>query len=381
MASGFDVVVSDLKMGGSGRPGRYDDEPDRVGHPDDHILVATTAAEAMKLERWCDRRRSSSRRDATRWRANRPSFPQQLDYLPTSANIQLGIVAAGVRRAGVVKKVAENSTVLIRGETSTGRADRARYPIAAGGATSSRSIARRVENLPSRNCSATKGAGADRQRIGCLNRPTAALTKSAHESSTQAKICACCRSTVRLAARTIRVDVADQPPARPVGDGGGGPREDLYYRERGLSKRRRCGAQGRHLPLATFHPPLQQRAEEAPRRLDSEAEAAGATTGPPCGAEKRHRRGGAAGGNVDTVERSPPGRFPCRRVVTDRSVVKIPDRHRAEDRAWIIPALKMANCAEGRSCCRSPRVMNYKTLNIGVEAKGLATPKQGAHGA
>ena len=216
------------------------------------------------------------------------------------------------RVLSVVRKVAKsNSTVLIRGETGTGKE-------LIAGAIHHNSL-RAARNFVKVNCAALqetliecelfgheKGAftGADRQRIGRFEQAdggTLFLDEIGDMSaSTQAKLLRVLQEHeferlggTRDDPRRRAPDRRHQP--RPVGDGRGRavPRRPLLPPERRARwSAAAARAQGRH-PAAgdALHPPLRQRAEEEARRpRHRRAEAAGrATTGPATSASSRTR--------------------------------------------------------------------------------------------
>ena len=192
----------------------------------------------------------------------------ELDYLRNEhqENYEFERIVGGSdslqRVLGVVRKVAKsNSTVLIRGETGTGKE-------LIAGAIHHNSL-RSARNFVKVNCAALqenlleselfgheKGAftGADRQRIGRFEQAdggTLFLDEIGDMSpSTQAKILRVLQEHeferlggTRTHPRRRAADRRDQP--RPAGDGGRPAtfREDLYYRLNVVSvRRRRCAS-------------------------------------------------------------------------------------------------------------------------------------------
>ena len=409
----FDVIVSDLKMGGS--DGLDVLRTTRQLHPTTSVILmtafgsVTTAVEAMKHGAF-DYVQKPFELEEMEVKVEKAlelkRLRNELDYLRNERqeNYDFDRIVGGSeslqRVLGVVKKVAKsNSTVLIRGETGTGKE-------LIAGATHHNSL-RAARNFVKVNCAALqenlleselfgheKGAftGADRQRIGRFEQAdggTLFLDEIGDMSaSTQAKILRVLQEHEfeRLGGtRTIRVDVrliaaTNRDLSAMVASGHF--REDLYYRLNVVSietpplRERKDDI----LPLAdALHPPLRQRAEEAARRARQRgAEAAGplqlARQHPRARERDRARRAAGRIGNHHLV-RLAPGRFaPAGSGGRDsQTVVKIPPTGIAlEDieRQAITEALKMANWVQKDAAELlqiSPRVMNYKIKTLAIE--------------
>jgi len=242
--SHFDVVLSDLKMGGS--DGMDVLRTTRALHPTTAVILMTafgsvnTAVEAMKIGAF-DYVQKPFEIEEMEVKIEKAlemkRLKHELEYLRgTQQDIYefdriVGSSAALQRVLDIVKKVAKsNTTVLIRGETGTGKE-------LIAGATHHNSL-RSGRNFVKVNCAALqenlleselfgheKGAftGADKQRIGRFEQAdggTLFLDEIGDMSpSTQAKIL---RVDVRLIAATNR-DLSNMVQA-------GQFREDLYYR-------------------------------------------------------------------------------------------------------------------------------------------------------
>jgi len=257
----FDVIVSDLKMGGS--DGMDVLRTARQLHPTTSVLLmtafgsVTTAVEAMKHGAF-DYVQKPFELEEMEVKVEKAlelkRLRNELDYLRNESQENydfdriVGTSEALKRVLGVVQKVAKsNSTVLIRGETGTGKE-------LIAGATHHNSL-RAARNFVKVNCAALqenlleselfgheKGAftGAERQRIGRFEQAdggTLFLDEIGDMStSTQAKILRVLQEHEfeRLGGtRTIRVDVrliaaTNRDLSAMVASGHF--REDLYYR-------------------------------------------------------------------------------------------------------------------------------------------------------
>ena len=343
----FDVVVSDLKMGGS--DGLDVLRTTKTLHPTASVILmtafgsVTTAVEAMKHGAF-DYVQKPFELEEMEVKVEKAlelkRLRNELDYLRNERqeNYDFDRIVGGSealqRVLGVVRKVAKsNSTVLIRGETGTGKE-------LIAGAIHHNSL-RAARNFVKVNCAALqenlleselfgheKGAftGADRQRIGRFEQAdggTLFLDEIGDMSaSTQAKILRVLQEHEfeRLGGtRTIRVDVrliaATNRDLSAMVAVGPLPRRPLLPPQRRVGRDAAAArAQGRH-PAAgdALHPPLRQRAEEAARRpRQRRAEAAGplqlARQHPR--ARERDRARGAARRSVDDhVERPAPRRL------------------------------------------------------------------------
>ena len=296
----FDVVLSDLKMGGS--DGLDVLRTTRALHPTTAVILMTafgsvnTAVEAMKIGAF-DYVQKPFEIEEMEVKIEKAlevkRLKNELDYLRgTQQDIYefdqiVGSSAALQHVLDIVKKVAKsNTTVLIRGETGTGKE-------LIAGAIHHNSL-RTSRNFVKVNCAALqenlleselfgheKGAftGADKQRIGRFEQAdggTLFLDEIGDMSpSTQAKILRVLQEHEfeRLGGtRTLRVDVRliaatnrDLPAMVQTGQF----REDLYYRLNVVSiempplRERKDDI----VPLAlTLHPPVRRRAEEEDRR-------------------------------------------------------------------------------------------------------------------
>lgn len=406
----FDVVVSDLKMGGS--DGLDVLRTTKSLHPTVSVILmtafgsVTTAVEAMKhgafdyvqkpfeieemevkIEKALELRR----------------LRHELDYLRTERQESYEfekIVGASepLRRVlDVVRKVAKsNSTVLIHGETGTGKE-------LIAGAIHHNSL-RAARNFVKVNCAALqenlleselfgheKGAftGADRQRIGRFEQAdggTLFLDEIGDMSpSTQAKILRVLQEHEfeRLGGtRTIRVDVrliAATNRDLPAMVGAGAFREDLYYRLNVVSIQTPPLRERKEdiLPLAmTF---LRRFGNELKKRLDGldpeaqkllmrynwpgnirelenaiERAALLAEQGLVRSDDLRLGDFQSAGTRESSVVRIPPTGIPLEEI----------------ERQSLTEALKMANWVQKDAAdllSISPRVMNYKIKTLGIE--------------
>src|SRR5437899_1672833 len=257
----FDIVLSDLKMGGS--DGMDVLRTTRAMHPTTAVILMTafgsvnTAVEAMKIGAF-DYVQKPFEIEEMEVKIDKAlemrRMKHELEYLRgTQQDIYefdkiVGSSAALQRVLDIVKKVAKsNTTVLIRGETGTGKE-------LIAGATHHNSL-RSARNFVKVNCAALqenlleselfgheKGAftGADKQRIGRFEQAdggTLFLDEIGDMSpSTQAKILRVLQEHEfeRLGGtRTLRVDVrliAATNRDLPAMVQAGQFREDLYYR-------------------------------------------------------------------------------------------------------------------------------------------------------
>src|SRR6188472_2469532 len=408
----FDVVLSDLKMGGS--DGLDVLRTTKTLHPSTAVILMTafgsvhTAVEAMKsgafdyvqkpfeieemevkIEKALEMRR----------------MRHELDYLRHTQNDIydfdriVGNSGALQRVLGVVRKVAKsNTTVLIRGETGTGKE-------LIAGAIHHNSL-RASRNFVKVNCAALpetlleselfgheKGAftGADRQRIGRFEQAdggTLFLDEIGDMSaSTQAKILRVLQEHEfeRLGGtRTIKVDVrliaaTNRDLSAMVASGHF--REDLYYR----------------LNVVTIEmPPLRERKEDIAalgnffiRRFAGELKKK--IQGPEPDALKllmRYHWPGNIRELENAIERAMLLADGTHIAVDDlrlgdttttgspregASIVKIPPTGVAleeVERLTLIEALKMSNWVQKDAAellSISPRVMNYKIKTLGIE--------------
>jgi DNA-binding NtrC family response regulator len=256
----YDVVLSDLKMGGS--DGMDVLRTTRALHPSTAVILMTafgsvnTAVEAMKIGAF-DYVQKPFEIEEMEVKIEKAlemkRMKHELDYLRGTQDIYdfdqiIGSSAALQRVLDMVKKVAKsNTTVLVRGETGTGKE-------LIAGATHHNSL-RAARNFVKVNCAALqenlleselfgheKGAftGADKQRIGRFEQAdggTLFLDEIGDMSpSTQAKILRVLQEHEfeRLGGtRTLRVDVrliAATNRDLPGMVQSGLFREDLYYR-------------------------------------------------------------------------------------------------------------------------------------------------------
>jgi DNA-binding NtrC family response regulator len=280
----FDVVVSDLKMGGS--DGMDVLRTTKTLHPSTSVILmtafgsVTTAVEAMKIGAF-DYVQKPFEIEEMEVKIQKAlelrRLHHELDYLRhTQHDIYdfdriIGTSPALERVLSVVRKVAKsNTTVLIRGETGTGKE-------LIAGAIHHNSL-RSARNFVRVNCAALqenlleselfgheKGAftGADKQRIGRFEQADGGslfLDEVGDMSpSTQAKILRVLQEHEfeRLGGtRTLRVDVrliaaTNRSLAAMVA--AGGFREDLYYRLNVVS---------------VDMPPLRERKEDVPALAD-----------------------------------------------------------------------------------------------------------------
>ena len=409
----FDVVVSDLKMGGS--TGLDVLKTAKQLHPSSAVILMTafgsvsTAVEAMKsgafdyvqkpfeieemevkIEKALEMRR----------------MQHQIDYLRhAQGDIYdfdriIGSSGALEKVLGVVRKVAKsNTTVLVRGETGTGK------ELIAGAIH--HNSHRAARNFIKVNCAALqenlleselfgheKGAftGADKQRIGRFEQAdggTLFLDEIGDMSAnTQAKILRVLQEHEfeRLGGtRTIKVDVrliAATNRDLPTMVEAGTFREDLYYRLNvvtiempPLRERKEDVGGARRL----LHPPVRGRAEEEDRR--ARARRAQAPDALPLArqhprAGERDRARDAAGRRLAHLDRRPaPRRHRHRRARRARprrsSRFRRPASRSRTSSAWrSIEALKMSNWVQKDAAellAISPRVMNYKIKTLGID--------------
>ncbi len=416
-ASYFDVVVSDLKMGGS--DGLDVLRTTKSLHPSTSVILMTafgsvsTAVEAMKHGAF-DYVQKPFEIEEMEVKVEKAlelkRLRHELDYLrheqQESYNFEriVGDSEPLQRVLSVVKKVAKsNSTVLIRGETGTGKE-------LIAGAIHHNSL-RAARNFVKVNCAALqenlleselfgheKGAftGADRQRIGRFEQADGGslfLDEIGDmSSSTQAKILRVLQEHEfeRLGGtRTIKVDVrliAATNRDLPAMVASGHFREDLYYR----------------LNVVTIDmPPLRERKEDIlplamwfVRRFSSELKKK--LDGFDSDAQKmmiRYNWPGNIRELENAIERAALlaetlfiksddlrlGDFSSSGNRESASVVKIPPTGIAlEDieRQALVEALKMSNWVQKDAAELlniSPRVMNYKikTLNIEMPRRRL----------
>jgi Nif-specific regulatory protein len=408
----FDVVVSDLKMGGS--DGLDVLRTTKTLHPTASVILmtafgsVTTAVEAMKHGAF-DYVQKPFELEEMEVKVEKAlelkRLRNELDYLRNERqeNYDFDRIVGGSeslgRVLGVVRKVAKsNSTVLIRGETGTGKE-------LIAGAIHHNSL-RAARNFVKVNCAALqenlleselfgheKGAftGADRQRIGRFEQAdggTLFLDEIGDMSaSTQAKILRVLQEHEfeRLGGtRTIRVDVrliaaTNRDLSAMVA--ASHFREDLYYRLNVVSVETPPLRERKEdiLPLATHF--IRRFSGELKKRLD----------GLDTDAQKllvRYNWPGNIRELENAIERAALlaetpvilstdlrlGDYaPAGTSKESQSVVKIPPTGIAlEDieRQAITEALKMANWVQKDAAELlqiSPRVMNYKIKTLNIE--------------
>ena len=408
----FDVVLSDLKMGGS--DGMDVLRTTRAMHPTTAVILMTafgsvnTAVEAMKIGAF-DYVQKPFEIEEMEVKIEKAlelrRLKHQLDYLRhTQQDIYefdkiVGSSGALQRVLDVVRKVAKsNTTVLIRGETGTGKE-------LIAGAIHHNSM-RATRNFVKVNCAALqenlleselfgheKGAftGADKQRIGRFEQAdggTLFLDEIGDMSpSTQAKILRVLQEHEfdRLGgARTLRVDVrliaaTNRDLSQMVQ--AGQFREDLYYR----------------LNVVSIEmPPLRERKDDIVPLADAfirkfSAELKKKIDGIDGDAQKllmRYNWPGNIRELENTIERAMLltegraigsgdlrlGEVPGASGSRDQAaIVKIPPTGIAlEDieRHALVEALKMSNWVQKDAAellSISPRVMNYKIKTLGIE--------------
>jgi len=409
----FDVVVSDLKMGGS--DGLDVLRTTKTLHPTASVILmtafgsVTTAVEAMKHGAF-DYVQKPFELEEMEVKVEKAlelkRLRNELDYLRNERHENydfdkiVGASEALARVLGVVKKVAKsNSTVLIRGETGTGKE-------LIAGAIHHNSL-RAARNFVKVNCAALqenlleselfgheKGAftGADRQRIGRFEQAdggTLFLDEIGDMSaSTQAKILRVLQEHEfeRLGGtRTLRVDVrliaaTNRDLSAMVA--AGQFREDLYYRLNVVSVETPPLRERKDdiLPLAThfmrkFSAELKKRVDG----LDSEAQKLLVRYNWPGNIRELEnaieRAALLAEAAIITSGDLRLGDFaPAGGGSRDsQSVVKIPPTGIAleeVERQAITEALKMANWVQKDAAELlqiSPRVMNYKIKTLNIE--------------
>jgi len=408
----FDVVVSDLKMGGS--DGLDVLRTTKALHPTVSVILMTafgtvnTAVEAMKSGAF-DYVQKPFEIEEMEVKIEKAlelkRLRHELDYLRNEQQETydfekiVGNSEALQRVLGVVKKVAKsNSTVLIHGETGTGKE-------LIAGAIHHNSL-RAARNFVKVNCAALqenlleselfgheKGAftGADRQRIGRFEQAdggTLFLDEIGDMSpSTQAKILRVLQEHEfeRLGGtRTIRVDVrliAATNRDLPAMVAASGFREDLYYRLNVVSVQTPPLRERKEDILALAMSFLRRYGNELKKRLD----------GLDPEAQKllmRYNWPGNIRELENAIERA--ALLAERSVVTaddlrlgdaaqgatmsrESAVVRIPPTGIAlEDieRQALTEALKMANWVQKDAAdllSISPRVMNYKIKTLKIE--------------
>ena len=408
----FDVVVSDLKMGGS--DGLDVLRTTKTLHPTASVILmtafgsVTTAVEAMKHGAF-DYVQKPFELEEMEVKVEKAlelkRLRNELDYLRNERHENydfdriVGASEALARVLGVVKKVAKsNSTVLIRGETGTGKE-------LIAGAIHHNSL-RAARNFVKVNCAALqenlleselfgheKGAftGADRQRIGRFEQAdggTLFLDEIGDMSaSTQAKILRVLQEHEfeRLGGtRTIRVDVrliaaTNRDLSAMVASGHF--REDLYYRLNVVSVETPPLRERKDdiLPLAThfmrrFSAELKKRVDG----LDSEAQKLLVRYNWPGNIRELEnaieRAALLAESAIITASDLRLGDYaPAGGSRDSQSVVKIPPTGIAleeVERQAITEALKMANWVQKDAAELlqiSPRVMNYKIKTLNIE--------------
>src|SRR6187455_3397501 len=408
----FDVVLSDLKMGGS--DGMDVLRTTRAMHPTTAVILMTafgtvnTAVEAMKIGAF-DYVQKPFEIEEMELKVNKAiehrRLKHEIEYLRhTQQDIYdfdriVGASGALQSVLAIVKKVAKsNTTVLIRGETGTGKE-------LIAGATHHNSL-RAGRNFVKVNCAALqenlleselfgheKGAftGADKQRIGRFEQAdggTLFLDEVGDMSAnTQAKILRVLQEHEfeRLGGtRTLRVDVrliAATNRDLPAMVQAGQFREDLYYR----------------LNVVTMEmPPLRERKDDIAalsnffiRRFAGELKKK--IQGPEPDALKmlmRYHWPGNIRELENAIERAMLLADGTHIAVDDlrlgdttttgspregASIVKIPPTGVAleeVERLTLIEALKMSNWVQKDAAellSISPRVMNYKIKTLGIE--------------
>ena len=299
----------------------------------------------------------------------------------------------------VVKKVAKsNTTVLVRGETGTGK-----ELIAGAIHHNSQRDARSFIKV---NCAALqenlleselfgheKGAftGADKQRIGRFEQAdggTLFLDEIGDMSpNTQAKLLRVLqeREFERLGGtRTIKVDVrliAATNRDLPTMVDAGAFREDLYYRLNvvtiempPLRERKDDIAALANFFIRRFAGELKKKIDGLSARRAEAADALPLARQHPRARERDRARDAAGRRHAHLGRRSAPGRHRHGRLAARRaSVVKIPPTGIALEeieRMALIEALKMSNWVQKDAAellAISPRVMNYKIKTLGID--------------
>ncbi len=408
----FDVVVSDLKMGGS--DGLDVLRTTKSLHPTVSVILMTafgtvnTAVEAMKHGAF-DYVQKPFEIEEMEVKIEKAlelkRLRHELDYLRNEQQESydfekiVGNSEALQRVLGVVRKVAKsNSTVLINGETGTGKE-------LIAGAIHHNSL-RAARNFVKVNCAALqenlleselfgheKGAftGADRQRIGRFEQAdggTLFLDEIGDMSpSTQAKILRVLQEHEfeRLGGtRTIRVDVrliAATNRDLPAMVAAGNFREDLYYRLNVVSIQTPPLRERKEDILALAMSFLRRYGNELKKRLDGidpDAQKLLMRYNWPGNIRELEnaieRAALLAEGTVITADDLRLGdSAPGNGLNKESSVVRIPPTGIAlEDveRQALTEALKMANWVQKDAAdllSISPRVMNYKIKTLGIE--------------
>src|SRR5215208_5665691 len=408
----FDVVVSDLKMGGS--DGLDVLRTTKTLHPSASVILmtafgsVTTAVEAMKHGAF-DYVQKPFELEEMEVKVEKAlelkRLRNELDYLRNERqeNYDFDRIVGGSeslqRVLGVVKKVAKsNSTVLIRGETGTGKE-------LIAGAIHHNSL-RSARNFVKVNCAALqenlleselfgheKGAftGADKQRVGRFEQAdggTLFLDEIGDMSAnTQAKILRVLQEHEfeRLGGtRTIKVDVRliaatnrDLPSMVETG----AFREDLYYRLNvvaiempPLRERKDDVAALAHFFIKRFCGELKKKIEGVEpdalkllmrynwpgniRELENAIERAMLLAERSQIAVEDLRLGdsGTTGSarEASSIVKIPPTGIPLEEI----------------ERLALVEALKMSNCVQKDAAellSISPRVMNYKIKTLGID--------------
>jgi Nif-specific regulatory protein len=416
----FDVVVSDLRMGGS--DGLDVLRSTRALHPSASVILMTafgsvsTAVEAMKHGAF-DYVQKPFEIEEMEVKVEKAlelkRLRHELDYLRTEQHENydfdriIGSSDTLQRVLAVVRKVAKsNSTVLVRGETGTGKE-------LVAGAIHHNSL-RAARNFVKVNCAALqenlleselfgheKGAftGADRQRIGRFEQAdggTLFLDEIGDMSAnTQAKILRVLQEHEfeRLGGtRTLKVDVrliaaTNRDLSKMVADGQF--REDLYYRLNVVTIETPALRDRKEdvLPLATHF--IRRFAGELKKKVD----------GLDADAQKllvRYNWPGNIRELENAIERAALLTEGPMITVDDlnlgdshavsgssregSSVVRIPPTGIAleeVERQALIEALRMSNWVQKDAAdllAISPRVMNYKIKTLGIELPRRRTP-------
>jgi Nif-specific regulatory protein len=414
----FDVVVSDLKMGGS--DGLDVLRTTKTLHPSASVILMTafgsvsTAVEAMKHGAF-DYVQKPFEIEEMEVKVEKAlelkRLRHELDYLRHEQQETydferiVGCSDALQKVLGIVKKVAKsNSTVLIRGETGTGKE-------LIAGAIHHNSL-RAARNFVKVNCAALqenlleselfgheKGAftGADRQRIGRFEQADGGslfLDEIGDMSpSTQAKILRVLQEHEfeRLGGtRTIKVDVrliAATNRDLPTMVSAGHFREDLYYRLNVVTVEMPPLRERKEdiLPLANWF--IRRFGSELKKKLDgadTEAQKMLMRYNWPGNIRELEnaieRAALLADGSVITSEDLRLGDFSAAANARENaSAVKIPPTGiplEEIERQALVEALKMSNWVQKDAAellAISPRVMNYKikTLNIQLPRRRL----------
>jgi DNA-binding NtrC family response regulator len=410
----FDVVLSDLKMGGS--DGMDVLRTTRALHPTTAVILMTafgtvnTAVEAMKIGAF-DYVQKPFEIEEMEVKIEKAlemkRLKNEIEYLRDAQQDRydfekiVGTSPALTRVLDIVKKVAKsNTTVLVRGETGTGKE-------LIAGAIHHNSL-RTSRNFVKVNCAALqenlleselfgheKGAftGADKQRIGRFEQAdggTLFLDEIGDMSaSTQAKILRVLQEHEfeRLGGtRTLRVDVrliAATNRDLPAMVASGHFREDLYYRLNVVSiempplrERKDDIVPLAHTFIRKFSAELKKRIEGLEpdaqkllmrynwpgniRELENTIERAmllaegKAIAGIDLRLGETPSAGGPGRDQPSTIVKIPPTGIPLEDV----------------ERSALIEALKMSNWVQKDAAellSISPRVMNYKIKTLGIE--------------